>query len=103
MLSPQIMKLMISFVEENGIAAAMGFDPEQETWKGYFYAGLLLSVTMLQTVLLSQYFERMFIVGMNLRTSLISAIYRKSLRMSGAARYSSCICDWEGQGQTILN
>ena len=39
MLSPQIMKLMISFVEENGIAAALGLDPEQETWKGYFYAG----------------------------------------------------------------
>ena len=53
---------------------------------GYFYAIMILAVTMFQTVLLSQYFERMFIVGMNLRTALISAIYRKSLKMTGKYR-----------------
>ncbi len=33
----------------------------------------------------------MFIVGMNLRTALISAIYRKSLRMTGASRKESTV------------
>lgn len=93
MASPQIMKLMITFVETNGnktAAIEMGIQPE-ESWKGYFYAALLLIVTTIQSILLSQYFERMFIVGMNLRTALISAIYRKSLRMTGAARKESTV------------
>jgi ATP-binding cassette subfamily C (CFTR/MRP) protein 1 len=33
----------------------------------------------------------MFIVGLNLRTTLISAIYRKALRMTGAARKESTV------------
>ena len=42
MLSPQMMKLMINFVEVNGYAEANGIDSEEENWKGYFYAALLL-------------------------------------------------------------
>ena len=75
---------MIGFVTSH----ALGIDSEP-TWKGYFYAGTLLCSTMTNTVMLSQYFERMFTIGMNLRTTLISAIYRKALRMSGSARYES--------------
>ena len=52
-------------------------------FSGYLYAILILVVTTTQTFTLSQYFEHMFMVGMNLRTSLISAIYRKALRMTG--------------------
>lgn len=96
MVSPQMMKLMIDFVETNARSAANetvnGMPvPAEESWKGYLYAVMILVVTMFQTVVLSQYFERMFIVGMNLRTSLISAIYRKSLRMTGAARKESTV------------
>ena len=79
--SPQLMSLMIGFVTSH----ALGTDSEP-TWKGYFYAITLLCSTMTNTVMLSQYFERMFTIGMNLRTTLISAIYRKALRMSGSAR-----------------
>ena len=98
--SPQIMKLMIGFVEDYASSKHCfnttgpnetyycELDSNIQEWHGYLYAAILLCVTMFQTILLSQYFERMFIIGMNLRTSLISAIYRKSLRMSGAARYT---------------
>ena len=91
MVSPQMMKLMIGFVETNARAGNFT-NPDtgevviiegEEQWKGYLYAFMILAVTMFQTVLLSQYFERMFLIGMNLRTSLISAIYRKSLKMTG--------------------
>ncbi|TRY73074.1 hypothetical protein TCAL_02191, partial [Tigriopus californicus] len=80
--SPQIMSLMIAFVstEESKFA-----------WKGYFYGTVLLIVTMFQSIILSQYFEKMFVVGMNLRTALISVIYRKSLRLSGAAKKESTV------------
>ncbi len=43
MISPQLMKLMIGFVT----ASAIG-DGAEESWKGYFYAALLLANTMFQ-------------------------------------------------------
>ncbi len=48
-------------------------------------------VTCVQTVILSQYFERMFLIGMDFRTALVSVIYRKSLRMSNSARRESTV------------
>ncbi|XP_071638108.1 multidrug resistance-associated protein 1 isoform X5 [Temnothorax longispinosus] len=74
-ISPQILKLLIDFTEG-----------EEPMWKGYFYSALLLVTAILQTLVLSQYFHRMFLVGLRIRTSLIAAIYRKALRLSNAAR-----------------
>ncbi|XP_077258455.1 multidrug-Resistance like Protein 1 isoform X1 [Temnothorax americanus] len=74
-ISPQILKLLIDFTEG-----------EEPMWKGYFYSALLLLTAILQTLVLSQYFHRMFLVGLRIRTSLIAAIYRKALRLSNAAR-----------------
>lgn len=71
---------MIAFVEEG-----------KEEWKGYFYAVILFATATIQTLILSQYFNRMFIVGMRIRTALISAIYRKALRMSNAAKKESTV------------
>ncbi|XP_018309824.1 multidrug resistance-associated protein 1 isoform X2 [Mycetomoellerius zeteki] len=79
-ISPQILKLLIDFIE--------GDEP---MWKGYFYSVLLLLTAMLQTLVLSQYFHRMFLVGLRIRTALIAAIYRKALRMSNAARKESTL------------
>lgn len=60
-------------------------------WKGYFYASMLLLTATVQTLVLSQYFNRMFLVGLRIRTALIAAIYRKALRMSNAARKESTV------------
>ncbi|XP_060803850.1 multidrug resistance-associated protein 1 isoform X3 [Amyelois transitella] len=79
-LSPQILKLLIGFVES-----------KEELWKGYLYAVGLLACASVQTLLLAHYFTRMYLVGMRIRTALTSAIYRKSLRMSNAARKESTV------------
>ena len=82
MVSPQMMNFMIGFVENNQLYKEQvddGLEPtvdKEPEWRGYFYAALILCATMFQTIILSQYFEKMFTVGMNLRTSLISALYR---------------------------
>lgn len=73
-------RLLIAFVEQS-----------ESQWKGYFYAALLFITATIQTVILSQYFNRMFIVGMRIRTALVSAIYRKALCMSNAARKESTV------------
>ena len=91
MVAPQIMKLMIDYVDTK----VMLNDDNQQKWKGYFYGGLLLSATVFQSIILSQYFERMYVVAMNVRTALISTIYRKSLRMSNTAKKEST------QGQIV--
>lgn len=56
--------------------AFVGNSDEPE-WRGYFYVFLMMLTATLQTLILSQYFHRMYLVGMRVRTALTSAIYRK--------------------------
>lgn len=79
--SPQVLKLLINFVENEN----------EPNWRGYLYAGLLFGIASTQTLFLSQYFHRMFIVGLRIRTALISAIFRKALVLSNAARKTTTV------------
>ena len=71
----QIVNLLIDFVQSN--------DPD---WKGYLYMGLIVGVTLINTLINSQTFYIQYIVGLRIKTALISAIYRKSLRLSNVGR-----------------
>ncbi|CAN7994942.1 unnamed protein product, partial [Ixodes hexagonus] len=77
-VSPQVLRAMIGFVGSG-----------EPYWKGVFYALLMFTTATVQSLMLSAYFQRMYIVGMRIRTSLISAIYRKSLVLSNAAKKES--------------
>ncbi|XP_074036470.1 multidrug resistance-associated protein 1-like [Leptinotarsa decemlineata] len=79
-VSPQILGFLISYVKDG-----------QETWKGYFYAGLLFLTATLQTLLTGQYFNKMYVIGMRIRTVLVSTIYRKALRVSNSARKETTV------------
>ena len=46
-------------------------------WLGYFYALLLFIVAVLQSLFLHQYFHRCFLIGLRMRTAVISAVYNK--------------------------
>ena len=85
MVAPQILKMMISHIQQR----TSGLEVESTTWKGYFLGGLLLLTTIFQSVLRGQYLEKMFCLGMNVRTSVISSIYKKSLSISNSARKES--------------
>ncbi|XP_014219235.1 multidrug resistance-associated protein 1 isoform X2 [Copidosoma floridanum] len=80
-LSPQILKLLIQFTKSK----------DEPLWKGYLYAVLLFFTAIIQTLVLAQYFHRMLLVGLRMRTALIAAIYRKALRMSNSARKESTV------------
>jgi len=78
--APLILRRLIAF-------ASKFPDVEQEPmWKGVFYALLLLLTTGIQTIILSQYFYRMYLVGIWVKASLISAVYRKSLVVTASAK-----------------
>ena len=73
--SPQIVGLLINFVTS-----------DEPAWKGYFYTFLIVAVTLLTTFLNVLAFYQEYLVGLRVRSALISAIYRKSLKLSNAAR-----------------
>uniref|UniRef100_A0A7S1T954 Probable ATP-dependent transporter ycf16 n=1 Tax=Compsopogon caeruleus TaxID=31354 RepID=A0A7S1T954_9RHOD len=58
-------------------------------WRGLGYVALLFSSTSLQTLLLQSYFWRVQRSGHHIRAFLITAIYRKALRLSNMARNES--------------
>ncbi|KAM8738721.1 ATP-binding cassette sub-family C member 2 isoform 1-T2 [Acanthopagrus schlegelii] len=80
-VSPQLLKLMISFTQ----------DKSSYAWEGYLYAVLLLLVAVLQSLLLQQYFQRCFVLGMKVRTALMAAVYKKALVVSNEARKESTV------------
>ena len=83
MMPSQVMKMLISHVQDHG---QLGENDLQSNWKGYFYGGLLLGITVFQSLLAGQYYEILFRVGMKVRSALISTIYRKSLRLANESK-----------------
>ncbi|OXB75471.1 UNVERIFIED_CONTAM: hypothetical protein H355_016532 [Colinus virginianus] len=80
-VSPQLLKLLIAFVS----------DMEAFAWQGYLYSILLFLTALLQSLCLQQYFNLCFQLGINVRASLIAAIYKKALTMSSATRKESTV------------
>ena len=73
--SPQIVNALISFVSS-----------DEPNWKGYFYTALICAVTLINTLLNSQTFYWEYAVGLRVKTALISAIYRKSVKLSSTGK-----------------
>ena len=51
-------------------------------WIGVYYSFLLFGCACVQTILLSRYFYKMYIIGMQVKATLINAVYKKSLKTS---------------------
>ncbi|KAJ3610666.1 hypothetical protein NHX12_022758, partial [Muraenolepis orangiensis] len=80
-VSPQLLKLMISFTR----------DTSAHAWQGYMYAVLLVLVAILQSLFLQQYFQRCFVLGMKVRTAIMAAVYKKALVMSNSSRKQTTV------------
>ena len=80
-VSPQILSLLIGFVQ----------NLSEPYWHGIVYALILLIVSILQSILLHQYFQNGFVLGMNIRTALVNIIYRKALKLSHESRQKTTI------------
>ncbi|XP_058453712.1 multidrug resistance-associated protein 1-like [Malaya genurostris] len=64
--------------------------------QGPFWIGMIITFGLFATSLLialfnGQYFRKTFLVGFRIRTGLISAIYRKALRMSSSAKKDTTV------------
>lgn len=70
-LVPMIIDLIITFTKEN-----------EPKWRGFFYAGLLLTVIFLKVVIGTQYSFKINKIGFRSMTALKSIIFQKSLRVT---------------------
>ncbi|XP_069394999.1 ATP-binding cassette sub-family C member 2 [Paralichthys olivaceus] len=78
---PQILKAMISFIQ----------DKSSYAWVGYLYSLLLLVFAILQSLCLQQYFQRCFLLGIQTRTAIMDAVYKKAIVMSNDHRKESTV------------
>ncbi|KRZ13593.1 Multidrug resistance-associated protein 1, partial [Trichinella zimbabwensis] len=79
--SPQILSLLIKFVENTN----------EPVWKGYFYSVLMFASALIFTVLTQYHFHMVYQLAIKVRSTLVSALFKKSLRLSNAARRQSTI------------
>uniref|UniRef100_A0A8C3AFR5 ABC-type glutathione-S-conjugate transporter n=1 Tax=Cyclopterus lumpus TaxID=8103 RepID=A0A8C3AFR5_CYCLU len=80
-VNPQLLRMLISFTKQKGA-------PD---WWGYSLAFLMFFTAVLQTLILHRHFQYCFVTGMNIRTAVIGAIYRKALVITNAAKRSSTV------------
>ncbi|XP_047426931.1 multidrug resistance-associated protein 1 [Mugil cephalus] len=80
-VGPEILRLLIRFVN----------DSSAPSWQGFFYTFLLFVCTCVQSLILQRYFHVCFVSGMRLRTAIIGAVYRKALVITSAARRTSTV------------
>lgn len=85
---PLILREIIIYVDQSSNSSDQQPPP---LWKGIFFAVTLFIVASLQTIIMGQYFYRMFEIGLRIRTALINAIYRKALALSSMARKSTTV------------
>ncbi|XP_028333034.1 canalicular multispecific organic anion transporter 2 isoform X2 [Gouania willdenowi] len=80
-VNPQLLRLLISFTKQQGVPM----------WWGYSLAFVMFFNALLQTIVLHYHFHYCFVTGMNVRTAIIGAIYRKALVITNAAKRSSTV------------
>ena len=88
-VQPQLLRLLISFVD-----SYRGGNPHpQPVIRGIAISLAMFAVSVVQTALLHQYFQRAFETGMRVKSSLTSMIYAKSMRLSNEGRASKSTGD----------
>merc|ERR1719489_112505 len=80
-LKPTLLSSMINFTET----------PSAPVYQGYFIAAAMYIVAVLQAICLQQYFNKCYLIGMQIRTSLITVIYDKALKISNSAKQGSTL------------
>ncbi|XP_064101349.1 multidrug resistance-associated protein 1-like [Macrobrachium nipponense] len=79
--SPRILRVLIQFTTSL----------DEPAWHGYFYALLLLSVMLLNTLIKNIFFFLTQMISIQIRSSVMTAVYRKALLLSNASRRESTL------------
>ena len=88
-VQPQLLRLLISFVD----SYRSGNPHPQPVIRGAAISLAMFAVSVAQSALLHQYFQRAFETGMRVKSSLTSMIYTKSMKLSNEGRASKSTGD----------
>ena len=88
-VQPQLLRLLISFVD----SYRSGNPHPQPIIRGAAISLAMFAVSVAQSALLHQYFQRAFETGMRVKSSLTSMIYAKSMKLSNEGRASKSTGD----------
>ena len=73
--SPQVLRKILRVIEL-----------DEEDWRGYFWCVVLLVIALTQSTVSAQYFRNVYQAGFQMRTAVMSAIFRKSMILSSSSR-----------------
>ncbi|CAK5273937.1 unnamed protein product [Mycena citricolor] len=80
-LQPQLLRLLLAFISRYQDAG-----PQPSAAEGFSICVLMFIASVVQTILLNQYFERAYETGMRIRAGLVTAIFSKALVLSNDER-----------------
>ncbi|XP_075847189.1 ATP-binding cassette sub-family C member 3 isoform X1 [Microtus pennsylvanicus] len=80
-INPQLLSILIRFIS----------DPTAPSWWGFLLAGLMFVSSMMQTLILHQYYHSIFVMALRLRTAIIGVIYRKALVITNSVKRESTV------------
>ncbi|VDM94999.1 unnamed protein product [Thelazia callipaeda] len=80
-VSPQLLSALITFID----------DMKRPFWMGIAISLSMFFVAALQSMILHQYFHKMFMLGVDIRSVLTNAVYVKALVLSNSARKSRTV------------
>ena len=86
-LSPQVQKQMIGYVRNSYSIQ----HPHGYPWKGIFYASSLFLIAIFLNLCNGQYYHRMFLLSLKIRSALSNSIFKKGLSLSNTARQQNDI------------
>uniref|UniRef100_A0A452UGB6 Multidrug resistance-associated protein 1 n=1 Tax=Ursus maritimus TaxID=29073 RepID=A0A452UGB6_URSMA len=80
-VNPQLLSILIRFIS----------NPMAPAWWGFLVAGLMFSCSMMQTLILHQYYHLIFVSALKLRMAITGVIYRKALVITNSAKRESSV------------
>ncbi|XP_076041208.1 ATP-binding cassette sub-family C member 3-like [Oratosquilla oratoria] len=75
-LTPQLLSIIINFIH----------DTTEPSWRGFLYAAALLAVTCAHSILRNHFFVTDVTLSLQIKSTLVFAIFGKALRLSNTAR-----------------
>ncbi|KAG6330747.1 hypothetical protein ID866_8342 [Astraeus odoratus] len=85
-VQPQLLRWLLSFISEYQTAKGWNFVGGPIAFEGFAVAMIMFGASMVQTVILHQYFQICFETGMRVRAGLVTNIYKKALVISNDER-----------------
>lgn len=67
----------LTWFQSNRWLISFANNPDAYSWLGYIYSILFFAVALIQSFCLQQYFQLCFMLGMNVRTTVLASVYKK--------------------------